>query len=581
MHATKPTAPAMLGAATAALAVLLLSALLVLLRPDPTTFELDGGTIRFTLPSVLHVLGSALAGTYCPTSDLIGLDCRIGPAAQYFTAAARAPAIRASLIMWPIAAACAGLFSFLSIYSATPRRELEQTVKGRRPVFDADGHSSLRGAIAMTGRPSGDGLWLAPHVQLTPVTESYNMLALGAQGSGKSSLIRALTEQCVERGDRLFVHDVKGDMTAGIPIDRGILVAPHDSRSWAYDIAADIHNMQHAREFAAHAVPTSLNDPMWGKGAQAIWADLVMALARRTGGKWSWPDLAAVLLAPGTEIKDMLEAEGAASASRLIFEGADPGENRTTMSLLITVWVAAMTVVLPLADAWAMVPETRRFSLSRWVERRKGLPATIILQRSSEYPALSTAIGGFLIDRLAGLAMGPGRLRSRSGRIVLCLDELPELGPLERLPSLLNLGRELGLVTIAGIQDIAHLVEVYGDELAEVILARFRIKLVHQLESGDTANRVSQLLGEREILRRHPSDINPRTGKPALARESVPVFEADLLSSELGVRHVGGRKIARVLIAGLGNPAIVEVPVTGWAERRAGHVPAAWLSGIG
>src|SRR6185312_12728924 len=269
------------------------------------------------------------------------------------------------------------------------------------------------------------------------------------------------------------------------PTNRFILVAPHDRRSAVYDIARDIRNEKHAREFAAHAVQKSEHDSMWGDGARAVWADLVMTLHAENPGRWSWDDLASVLLSPGEAIKATLEGAGKNSASRLIFGGDNPEENRTTMSILVTMWVAALTTVLPLAEAWRDVAATRRFSLRQWLDEPRDYPRVIVLQKSSEYPELSGAIGGFLIDRLIALALRPGRQRNPTRKLVLCLDELPECGSgrIQGLPRLLNTGREFGIVTLAGIQEIAHLVEIYGENLANVLLGRFRIKLIHQLNA--------------------------------------------------------------------------------------------------
>ncbi len=581
MTETKPAFPAILGALATLMLAMLTGALLLLSHPNPDQIKVNDQSKPLNLSTMAEALGRGVSGRECNDGldRFIGVNCHMGPVAALARAAWEGPNTRLKWQTLPLAALVGSIVAFMSIYGRTAKRELERSSNDRqRPRFDADARKSLREAIAKSGRPGARNLWLVPHVQLSPAAETRNMLALGTHGSGKSSLLRALIVQAIARGDMVFIHDVKGDMTAGLPVENFILLAPHDARSWAYDIAADIRNRNHALELAMRAIEASPHDPMWGKGAQGIFADLTVGLARETNGAWFWPDLARVLLSPGAEIRARLMAHGSLSASRLIFDSADPEENRTAMSLLITLWVAAMTVILPLAEAWAEVPAERRFSLTKWVEGNPALPQVIVLQRSSEYAALSNGVGAFIFDRLAALAMSPGRPRYPAQRLVLALDELPEMGRLERITSLLNTGRELGLVTLAGLQDIPHLIDIYGEQQAHVLLARFGIKAIHQVDAGDTANRVEAMLGEREVFLPHPSEINPKTGKPLLERQRIPIFSAYQASNELGIQYEDGRKVARMLFVGLGSPAIVNVPITAWPEKRKSHEPAAWLN---
>jgi hypothetical protein len=574
-------APAVLGAVSTA-AIVLAIGLLLLFEIRPPQVVGARGTVDLDLASLAWIGAVMLTSDGClpVVPHWIGLECQPGVSSRLIGVIMQSHSAKFQLSMLAAAVLSAAAIAFVSIVSATPKREQTKTLKGKRPVFDGDARASLRSAIAKTGRVLKRGLWLVPHVQLTPTVEGYNILALGTQGSGKSSTLRAVIEQLVLRGDKTLIHDFKGDMTAGLPSDDFILVAPHDARSWVYDIAADIRNPQHAREFAAHAVPTSAGETMWGDGSRAVWADLVIALAANTQGRWGWVDLRDALLSPGATIKAVLERRGAASASRLIFGSDDPEENRTTMSVLITLWIAALTVVHPLAEAWAETPADRRFSLRRWLDGDGHLPRVLVLQKSSEYPELTQQLNAFLVDRLVGLALRPGRERNPAAKLALCLDELPECGRLHRLPNLLNIGREFGIVTVAAVQDIAHLIELYGENLSRILVARFRIKLVHQIDPGDTADRVTGWLGERTIEFDGPERYDPAAKRTIrdTVRETAPVLAEDRFDTELGVRKEYGQPIVRAMILGLGNPAIVDIPATGWPDRRPGHEPAPWLN---
>ncbi|MFX7242928.1 type IV secretion system DNA-binding domain-containing protein, partial [Acinetobacter baumannii] len=91
---------------------------------------------------------------------------------------------------------------------------------------------------------------------------------------------------------------------------------------------------------------------------------------------------------------------------------------------------------------------------------------------------------------------------------------------------LLNIGREFGIVTVAAVQDIAHLIELYGENLSRILVARFRIKLVHQIDPGDTADRVTGWLGERTIEFDGPERYDPAAKRTIrdTVRETAPVL---------------------------------------------------------
>ena len=391
-------------------------------------------------------------------------------------------------------------------------------------------------------------------------------------------MLRAWLEQLIVRGDRTIIHDVKGDMTAGLPVDQFILLAPHDARSAAWDIARDIGDRAAGLEFATRSIKAAKGDSMWADGARALWADAIVSLAKKHGRSWTLRDLYELLTSPPESFKAALVEGGAASAELIAFDEGG-GVQRTSMSLLITLWVAALTTLKPLVDAWADIPEDRRFSLSQWLSERSSLPKTIVIQKSAAYPELSSLVGGLLVERLAALVLAPGRPRNPPKKVALVLDELAELGELRRLPNLLSVGREVGVMTIAAIQDLGQLVETYGETTARTLEARFGIKMIGRLTAGDTAERISKvLIGDRLI---QFVEVSQTAVKDNLAREprreAHPVFPPERMETDLGVRSIRGKALIRCLVLGLGDPALLDLPFTAWPDRRRAHKPAQWM----
>lgn len=572
--------PAGIGCCIVALAVLAL-ALAAFFGVLPFVLSLPG---REAVPLYLDVLvvelwaiakyadcGTGIAGA-------LALECR---ASAVWRAVAASPAavpllVRAGMV--GAAMVVAGWVAFDRIAMGTSPKDRAMHVRGRRLVQDAAARRSLRGYLSRLGKPRRNGLWLMPHVQLPPAAESYNLLAIGTQGAGKSGLLRAWVDQLIERGDRVVLHDVKGDMTAGLPVHRFVLLAPHDARSAAWDVARDIGDRAGALEFAARSIKAAQADSMWADGARAIWADAIVSLIIKHGRRWTLQDLYKLLTLPPEDFREVLINTGAASAE-LIAIDPDGGVQRTSMSLLITLWVAALTTLKPLVDAWEAIPAVRRFSLADWLKDDGRIPSVIVIQKSSQYPELSALVGGLLVELLAGRLLSPSRQRNPDHKVALVLDELAELGNLRRLPNLLAVGRDVGVTTIAAVQDLGQLVDAYGETTARALEARFGIKFIGRLTAGDTAERVSKLLvGERfvEFFDRNRGGSNH---PPQRRREKHPVFPADRMEVELGVRTGGRTLLIRCLVLGLGDPALVDIPFTEWTDQRAGHRPATWLRG--
>ena len=459
-------------------------------------------------------------------------------------------------------------------YSHAPVVERVRTIRGTWPRYDSQARASLRKTIAVSGTPNVDSLWFVPYVQLTPVAEAHNILIVGDHGSGKSAVIRGWAEQVFARGERAIVHDAKGDILASAPLAEILLVAPHDARGWGWDIGRDVTNAQGAREVAAKLVPQGASaESMWTDGARAILSGAIEALQHERDTEWGWADLFAFIFSSPRELRDALDKARSPAGNLLEFD-SDGVATKTTLSLMLTLWVAALTTIRPLAQAAASDPN-RRFSIRDWLSDSSTMPRVIVLQHNAEYPLLSTAVGGLLVDIVCGKLLSPAAPRRSKPWLHLILDELPVLGRLHQFPRLLNVGREKGAAAIVATQDWEQLLKLYGPHDASTLEARFRIKVVCSLGISETRERVVTKYAGRRTIETWEANGKDRR----IRRETeIDVIAANYLTDELGVREVGKRLFVRVVIFGLGNPAIAEIPFTQWRERRKAYVVADWAA---
>jgi Type IV secretion-system coupling protein DNA-binding domain len=508
---------------------------------------------------------------YCgPGLQVFDLDCRLAGLRAWLAW----PPFYYRLVLFLCSAAIAATLAAILVWKRTSAKENVRTIRGPWPKFEADGRASLRKVIAAGGTPLPDSLWLAPYVQLAPVTEAANILVMGDQGSGKSAVIRGWTEQILARGERAIIHDAKGDVLARAPIKNVLLVAPHDARGWTWNIGCDVTNVQSAREVAEKLVPSgSQLESMWSDGAKAILSGAIEALQHERGTGWGWADLFAFVFKSPQELRAAL-GDARSPTAHLIEIDPDGVAVRTTLSLMLTLWVAALTTIRPLAQAEDTNPE-RRFSVRDWLSETSPLPRTIILQHNAEYPLLSTAIGGLLVDIVCGKLLSPSTPKRDHPWLHLILDELPVLGRLEQFPKLLNVGREKGAAAIVATQDWEQIVKLYQQHDAATLEARFKIKVVCALGISETRERVVGKYAGRRIIE---TWVKASRDKPEKVRHEteIDVIEPDYLTNDLGVRKRSGLLFIRVAVFGLGNPVIVEIPFTRWPERRKAYHPAVW-----
>jgi hypothetical protein len=430
------------GAALITLAACIISLFAV---APPTVEVLFHGHVSLASDVAIHEILQNLRGERCGHLSW-PIVCRLDWMRAIAVQLLDTPVGAKRLAMIGLGVLVAGGFAFCFAYADTPPIEDLTVKRGRRIESGAYAARALRYAIGRLGKPQNHDLWLLPEVQLNAASTARNILLVGTQGSGKTGLLRAFADQKLSSTwGHMFVFDAKGDMLAGLPVDSMILVAPHDARSWAIDVGREITNPLIAREFAAKCVPLSEQDPMWAHGTRSVLTDIVMALRMRSGEAWGWGDLTEAGLSSAADIRQMLIESGGKSAALLNF-GQDPEENRTVMSILITLWVTVLSVIEPLARAWSEVDRARRFTVRDWLAPGSKLPRTLLLQKSSDYPELSSTVGSFLAERVAAAALASTRRRPGTEPLTMLLDEFPEV-PIERLPRLLALGRELHVTT--------------------------------------------------------------------------------------------------------------------------------------
>lgn len=451
--------------------------------------------------------------------------------------------------------------------------------RGRRAVKEA------RKAHRKSVRTHGRGIEIAPGVPISLETETKHLMLVGASGSGKTQIILSWIKQVLHRGTKLIIHDTKGDMTAGLPTEDFILLAPHDARSWAWDIGADCRGLAAARELAAQLVPMG-HEPLWPNGARSILTGLIRSLQITKGSTWFWPDLQDAVFADPEAILTRLENAGAEGARYLELD-KDGIPTKTSFSFLVTLWSHAGTVISPLAEAWRDTPNDRRVSLTEWLSGEDA-PRALIFQRSAQYADLSEAWIGAAVQMMANHVAGAGYGDSADRQIWMFLDEFAQLGELKGFHQFLEVGRSRGIRCVLGLQDLEQLTDIYGAEAQKTWLNTIETKIVCRMNGGPSARFIAEdLIGQRQIFWTEESISQTKTrwfedGVDKVSEsaqthvELVPVLMPDDLERRIGAKKVAGVMVIRALLLSEGDVYELDWPIAHWPERRPGSEPADW-----
>ena len=573
-----PMLPAAVGAFVLGAAASAVS-LIILLIVMPMTGWLNDAPLPIPFRQALELLllreQAAFLGLAPPlVISALGLGTELAWRAQSLVTATIAVVVIAGVYL---------LLTEKQISASTRHLTGRRLLDGDEAVEAAVNHES--NALARCGQ----GLWLAPDVPMSRERETLQIAVMGSIGGGKTQVFLYLIDQIIERDDKMIVHDTKGDFLSGWPSDNFILLSPTDERSWAWDVASDVYNLQRARELAARLIPaTESGAQMWGQGSRAILTGLIVRLQKSNPGLWTWRDLLESVFMPPDQMQRELARYHPEAAPFVCIDPETGQPNLTSYGFFVGAQAPIAELVGSLSAAWTDVPPRRRISLTSWMldeeDRRP-----ILLQRSSEYPSLSSLWIGAALDTIAAVA-GSNRLsESRSRRIWLLLDEFAQIDVSEDFQQVLVVGRSRGICAVLGLQDPNQLTQKFDDTTRKIFSSIIGTTIISRFNPGDTSQYICDtLLGDREIERVETSVAfssgggGGKTTTITTRHETVPVL-APLELEKLGPRQVyrafgKPRTEIEAIALGYGDALRLRWPLTIWAPRRPGNIAAAWLS---
>lgn len=498
-----------------------------------------------------------------------------------------------------ITAAAGGLAMMIWSARAQAAACSDRHIRGRRYLTGKQALDAFTSRSRTECKADGAGLRL--HPSLPPFSlkrEPRHFLIFGGVGSGKTQTQLPYMQAAQARGDALLIYDNKGDFTARLPptflsvknadgetVKRPIptvLLAPWDKRSAIWEIAADVADKSAAREFAAAIVAESKGAPMWSNAARQVLTGCVVQLQATRPGRWGFEDLCKLVFRGDLE-------EHIATMKTYHPEGliAVSGAAVTAMGILVNM-TSYLSPVADLADAWPTPPAPGKgFSLRRWLMTETPAQRTVIIQGNGRFGSLAQAFAKALLTIAAQTITDPSSVgESTTRRLWVWLDEFPQMGEMNRVAPLLEVGRSKGVRVVLGVQDVSQLKAIYGQDQAAAWQSLIANQIVCQVAPGATSEFITQqVIGDREIERVSQSRTTG-SGAPAgifspggtrstsLVIETRPVLLPSQLQTELGA-HAGG---VDVLWLGYGDALRLTIPYTKLPDLRPAVEIADWTA---
>lgn len=356
---------------------------------------------------------------------------------------------------------------------------------------------AIKLAAALPRPQSPDILWAG--LSLPADAALGHFLIAGATGSGKTISLTQLMKSALPLVGRVpdtraLVYDAKQDMMSVLDSlglqKKAVLLNPFDSRSHAWDIAADVTTPALADSVATILFPPDQeSQPFFTNSARDLLYAVLLSHLRHAPLRWTLRD---VLYTLGS--KDRLRLVLARDADTLEIYHTYSEPESTFQNILSTVRTKARTYET-VAAVWSHVPPDKTVSLKDWI---KG-DFIIVLGNNEAMRASIDPINRVIFKRAADLILSCSESNTR--RTWVFLDEVGKAGRLHGLDDLLTKGRSKGACVVLGFQDIDSLrmPDLYGVHGANVITGQCANKAFLQLHSHSTAEWAAQLIGQAEV----------------------------------------------------------------------------------
>lgn len=252
--------------------------------------------------------------------------------------------------------------------------------------------------------------------------------------------------------------------------------------------------------------------------------------------------------------------------------------------------MAYLAPIFDLAEAWPEVGK-RKFSIKRWMagrlKDRDGKIPPLILQGNKSMKQLAAGLHASIIRIAAQYVCSPMMPESNTRRVWWMLDEFPQLGKIEAIGDVLDVGRSKGMRVVLLAQTHAQIKKTYGEELANSWSSLGGSIIIGRTTGPAADDLINKVIGTR-IIDRHTISVSRSIGKGGGATRSssvsrdpkYPVMLANELESDLGETPKNTWKTQGMRILWLTGDYVLRllIPFTTPKILRPASVLAPWVT---
>lgn len=364
-------------------------------------------------------------------------------------------------------------------------------------------------AVSQLTKKEKDGLPILEFLRYPRSFEETHQIVVGTTGSGKTQLIKRFLNPLLDRKDKIFLYDSKGDyVDEYLDPTQSILISPFYREGVAWDAANDIATEPQAVQFCNSLIPIPLEkkDSEWPEAARQLVIGGLLKVMAEKPGEWTFEDLFALV----SSKEKLVAACRSYRPEALNVVGADIGDKQTA-GIFMSIATATSNLKY-LAAAWKN--STKKVSIRRWVSTQEEKKRMLIVKGHESYRFLDKMLVAHISDLLIETVLslpdinssktvktrrkGPNGNINRS--IWIVNDEFGDMPKIPRLKTALEKGRSKGLKVLLGMQSIYQIKASYGKEY-EVILDNIGTWFIGLTVGRDTARYFAESFGEKRVLK--------------------------------------------------------------------------------